>query len=75
MMGDGKYGTQSGSAKIGSMGYWNSSGTFSWAHPTANNTYGDTNFYIMGNHLNASWMTYGGPGGYTDEYGVDHPCT
>jgi hypothetical protein len=73
-MGDGKYGSQSGSAKIGSMGYWNASGAFTWAHPTASNVTGNANFYNMGNHLSASWMTYGGPGGYTDEYGVDHAC-
>jgi hypothetical protein len=77
-MGDGTYGTQPGSAKIGALGYWtrNASGIHNhWAHPTADNKYGNSIFYNMGNHLKASWFTYGGPGGYVDEYGVSHPCT
>lgn len=73
-MGNGKYGTQAGSAKIGSMGYWDRGGQFHWSQPTVSTPSGNANFYDMGNHLNASWMTYGGPGGSTDQQGVDRAC-
>ena len=71
-MGNGTYGTQSGAALIGALGYWtqDKSGFHeTWAQPTESTRFGNTRFYNMGNHLSASFFTYGGPGGYVDRFG------
>jgi hypothetical protein len=76
-MGDGKYGSEAGSAKIGGLGYYtrDSSGYHNnWAHPQKDTRYGNEQMYNMGDHLSASWFTYGGPGGYVDGGGTTHPC-
>jgi hypothetical protein len=63
-MGNGAYGTQPGAGLIGALGYWtqDKSGFHeTWAHPMESHTT-SADFYNMGDHLNASFFTYGGPG-------------
>lgn len=64
-MGNGKHGNQAGSAAVGGMGYWtwySPEYHFNWAHPTQNSNFGNERYYNMGDHLGASWFTYGGIG-------------
>jgi hypothetical protein len=76
-MGNGTFGPKPGAAKMGGLGYWTDNGgknELTWAHPTEDTRYGNEEMYSMGDHLNASWFTYGGPGGFVDENGNTHPC-
>jgi hypothetical protein len=76
-MGTGQYGSKAGSAKVGGLGYYthDSKGYHNnWAHPRKDPRWGNAQMYNMGDHLSASWFTYGGPGGTVDSGGITHPC-
>ena len=76
-MGNGKFGTDPGSAKIGGMAYLNIDAGgwhLTWAHPSVDGLYGNEVFYKMGDHLSASWFTYGGPGGDVHGNGNVRAC-